>query len=135
MIRNVDEKVFARSAHAVVSFRPDPNNLLTLAKLVRPVLNLSQKSSTGWPTPHFKKNTKLRGFENMRKQEVVNSINFQNNIILDQHKNTGEMGIPWSKGGTDSDGYEKAGMVRARQKIWNQKHPSSCQNEDGGEAP
>ena len=43
-----------------------------------------------------------------------------------------------SKGGTDSDGYEKekAGMVWPRQKKRrNRKHPSSCQNVDGGEAP
>ena len=43
-----------------------------------------------------------------------------------------------SKGGSDSDGYEtnKAGMVWTRQKErWNWKHPSSCRNEDGGEAP
>ena len=50
-----------------------------------------------------------------------------------------QLGDLWrSKGGTDSDGYEKekAGMVRARQKRrWNWKHPSRCCNEDRGEAP
>ena len=41
-----------------------------------------------------------------------------------------------SQGETDSDGQEKVGMVRARyKKMCNRKHPSSCGNEDGGEAP
>ena len=41
-----------------------------------------------------------------------------------------------SESGTDSDGYEKAGVVWPRQKKRrNREHQSSCRNEDGGEAP
>ena len=47
--------------------------------------------------------------------------------------------IVGSKGGTDSDGREKAkvGMVRTRyyKKRWNTKHPSSWGDEDGWERP
>ena len=43
-----------------------------------------------------------------------------------------------SKGGTDSNGYEKekAGVVWPRQKKRrNREHQSSCRNEDGGKRP